>query len=145
MPFILQTGKDSLSPYLPEKRGTSWHAQYYSVMQDMMADMAKVNIRTDFFWMWMPDSIVPPFVPCSKAMGCNKHLYQQKKWNGKWQCNPWRIIISGTILHRMDKCMNGQFQNCFESLWYNSQELGIMELYCFSVMLLRICARNRKV
>ena len=27
--------------------------------------------------------------------------------------------------------MDGLLQDYFESIWYNSQKLGIMELYCF--------------
>ena len=53
-----------------------------AVMQNMMADMAKANIRTD-----EPFLNADTRFDCAvlrsvlKLWGCSKHLHQQKKWN----------------------------------------------------------------
>ena len=61
-----------------------------AVMQNMMADMAKANIRTEGLFLNADagfDCAALRSVLKSYGIVC-KHLYQQKKWNGKRQYSP---------------------------------------------------------
>ena len=71
----------SLSP-CPFRQHVEHHDTHniVAVMQNMMEDMAKANIRTDgLFLNADADLIVQPSAPCSKLWNCVKHLYQCKR------------------------------------------------------------------
>ena len=116
-----------------------------AVMQNMMEDMAKANIRTDGLFLNADAGFdCAPSARAQKLWNCVKHLYQQKKWNDK------RQIVLDELLYRerysiertnawMDSFRT--ILNRFDTTLRNWESWNYI---AFSVMLLRKCARKKK-